>query len=134
MGAVAGATVQKGRVARRCLGPPAEARPTAMQLLEDPFFSRRLPAPEQHRRPIAAQIAEKEAEERSSRSLAAHDSGSSEGDNETARCEVRTRSVRVKCFLAAQFCPGSRWRFRPDGCVAVTAPKLESPWNQGVFA
>ncbi|CAL5224075.1 g6700 [Coccomyxa viridis] len=74
----------------RCLGPPAEARPTAMQLLEDAFFSRRLPAPEQHRRPIAAQIAEKEAEERSSRSLAAHDSGSSEGDNEAQRCEVGT--------------------------------------------
>ena len=98
-----------------------------MQLLEDPFFSRRLPAPEQHRRPIAAQIAEKEAEERSSRSLAAHDSGSSEGDNETARCEVRTRSVRVNCF---QFCPGNRWRFWPDGCIAVTAPKLQSPWKR----
>ena len=75
--------------ASRCLGPPAEARPTAMQLLEDEFFSRRLPPPEQHRRPIAAQIAEREAEERSSRSLAAHDSGSSEGDNEAQRCEVQ---------------------------------------------
>ena len=59
-----------------------------MQLLEDAFCSRRLPAPEQHRRPLAAQAAEKEAEERSSRSLAAHDSGSSEGDQEVQRCEV----------------------------------------------
>ena len=79
-------------MARRCLGPPAEARPTAMQLLEDAFFSRRLPAPEQHRRSIAAQIAEKEGEERSTRSLAAHDSGSSEGENEAQRCEVCAQS------------------------------------------
>ena len=91
-------------MARRCLGPPAEARPTAMQLLEDAFFSRRLPAPEQHRRPIAAQIAEKEAEERSSRSLAAHDSGSSEGDNEAQRCEVRAPSPGSPLTLAAEHC------------------------------
>ena len=59
-----------------------------MQLLEDPFCSKRMPAPEQHRRPIAAQLAEKEAEDRASRSLAAHDSGSSEGDGEVQRCQV----------------------------------------------
>ena len=92
-------------MAHRCLGPPAEARPTAMQLLEDAFFSRRLPAPEQHRRPIAAQIAEKEAEERSTRSLAAHDSGSSEGDTEAQRCEVGARSSEAHTSWPPAFGP-----------------------------
>ena len=84
-----------------------------MQLLEDAFFSRRLPAPEQHRRPIAAQIAEKEAEERSTRSLAAHDSGSSEGDTEAQRCEVAppfpcspTHPGRQRLAIAA-YMPGA---------------------------
>ena len=84
-----------------------------MQLLEDPFCSKRIPAPEQHRRPIAAQLAEKEAEDRASRSLAAHDSGSSEGDGEVQRCQVSN------CPHPHGRCHGLKTR---DHCVFGGAP------------
>ena len=90
-----------------------------MQLLEDAFCSRRLPAPEQHRRPLAAQAAEKEAEERSSRSLAAHDSGSSEGDQEVQRCEVGMHHDHSSLPLSCAFHPRIRHGLHPaqPGCA-----------------